>query len=343
MILRRRKFFMKPRIKSHRTIRANPLNRRTFSQLLLSTAALGATTPMASRASEGSASQTASRRLFRVAIIADTHIIDPFYKGPEETPEDTESMSHTAERLIAARNRINNMTPAVDAVFHLGDIVHDSPSADYNFYAKNRTRLDHAAEILSGFSAPVHLALGNHDYSFPRISREETHRLFAAKLNIKPYSVVNHKGWKFLILNNFLGISWDLKNAAYDQGVGTLGEEQMNWLEAELAQKMPAIVLLHYPLWLIEPNEFGDLGLHSLLRKHSDSVRLILSGHWHKWVDFAHTFGPQHFVAASTRYDPNSYMILEIDPKTESCRFLNARCAEWSTHYSKPYSDRFPG
>jgi len=313
------------------------LNRRTFSQLLVGTAALGATTPIkAMRASAGNADQAANNRTFRVAIVADTHIVDPFYTGPEETAEETESMSHTADRLVAARNRINRLVPAMDAVFHLGDIVHDSPTADYNFYVQNRPRLDHAAEILGGFATPVHLALGNHDYSLPRFSREETHRLFAAKLNVKPYSAVNYRGWKFLILNNFLGISWDLKNAAYDQGVGTLGQEQLNWLEAELAQKMPTVVLLHYPLWLIEPKEFADLGLHTLLRKHADSVRLVLSGHWHKWVDFAHTFGPQHYVAASTRYDANSFMILEMNRETETCRFVNARCAGWSTHYTRP-------
>ena len=199
-------------------------------------------------------------------------------------------------------------------------------------------RFDIAREINAGFHAPVHLALGNHDYSLPRISRDTTHRLFADKLQTKPYSSVDHKGWKFVLLNNFLGISWDTSNAAYDQGVGTLGQEQLNWLEAELAERKPTVVLLHYPLWLVEAKEFADYGLHPLLRKYADSVRLVLAGHWHKWVDFAHTFGPQHYVAASTRYDANSFMILEIDRKRESCRFLNANCAEWSTHFSRRFA-----
>ena len=329
--------FFQLRYTSHGSIRANPLNRRTFSQLLLGTAALGAASPAAIAASANPSNQSTSR-YFRVAVVADTHIIDPFYKGHEDTPEDTASITHTAERLIAARDSINRLVPAVDRVFNLGDVVHDCPSTDYDFYFKNRTRLDIAREIHAGFHAPVHLALGNHDYSLMSISREETHRLFAAKLNTKPYSAVTHKGWKFLLLNNFLGDSWDTSKAAYDQGVGTLGQEQLNWLEAELAQRMPTIVLLHYPLWLIEPREFADYGLHPLLRKYADSVKLVLAGHWHKWVDFAHTFGPQHYIAASTRYDSNSYMILEIDRQTASCRFLNAGCADWSTHFSRPFA-----
>ena len=40
---------------------------------------------------------------------------------------------------------------------------------------------------------------------------------------------------------------------------------------------------------------------------------------------------------AATRYDPNAYMLLEIDPDKGSWRFLNADLVEWSTHYSKPY------
>lgn len=310
------------------------MNRRQFASLSAFTAGVA----LSPKLWAAKPNADAKNRRFHVAIIADTHIIDSFYKGQEETPEDSESLFHTSERLIAARDHINRLSPAVDLVFNLGDVVHDCPSTDYDFYFQNRTRLDIAGEILAGFHAPVHLALGNHDYSLPRISRELTHRLFADKLHATPYSVVNHKGWKFLIINNFLGVSWDTSDAAYNQGVGTLGLVQLNWLEAELAQRMPTIVLIHYPLWIVEPKEFSDFGLHPLLRKYSDTVRLVLSGHWHKWVDFAHTFGPQHYVAAATRYDPNSYMILEIDSASGSCTFLNARCAEWATHYSQPYS-----
>ena len=54
---------------------------------------------------------------FYFAIIADTHIIDEFYKGPESNPEDTESMFKTRERLISARDTINALQPAMEQVF----------------------------------------------------------------------------------------------------------------------------------------------------------------------------------------------------------------------------------
>ena len=50
-----------------------------------------------------------SSRYFYFAIIADTHIIDDFYKGPEGNALDTESIFKTSERLISARNLINSL------------------------------------------------------------------------------------------------------------------------------------------------------------------------------------------------------------------------------------------
>ncbi|HWZ52397.1 MAG TPA: hypothetical protein VNW54_13130 [Granulicella sp.] len=41
-------------------------------------------------------------------------------------------------------------------------------------------------------------------------------------------------------------------------------------------------------------------------------------------VDFAHTFGAQHYVMAATRYDENAYMLLELDCQLFTWRFVNA-------------------
>lgn len=43
------------------------------------------------------------RDTFHVGVIADTHIIDGLYKGPEGSLEDTASIFKTEERLLAAR------------------------------------------------------------------------------------------------------------------------------------------------------------------------------------------------------------------------------------------------
>lgn len=274
---------------------------------------------------------------FYFAVIADSHIIDDFYKGPENSPEDTESILHSAERLTAARQTINALTPAMDRVFLIGDYFHDYPSTDLDFYFKNKTRIDRAKEITDGFRMPFHVGFGNHDYAVPKITREHAHELFRRKLNVAPYYVVNHKDWKFIHLNNFLGTTWEFGHASFDKRRGSLGLKQLEWLEAELAQHRPTFIFVHFPLQAVEPSERADFGLHTLLRKHSDTVQRVVSGHVHRWIDFSDKFGPKHMAMAATRYDEDAYLIVEVDRKSATHRLLNLDLVEWNTHFSKPF------
>jgi len=281
---------------------------------------------------------TASTDKFYFALIADSHIIDDFYvKGSENGVEDNESILVTTPRLIAARDLINSLNPAIEQVFLIGDYFHNYPSTDYDFYFNNTTRLDNAKTITDGFKMPVHLGFGNHDYDVKHVPREMSHRLFAAKFNAMPYSSLDYKGFKFVHLNNFLGSTQDRTAPDFNPGVGSLGEQQLHWFEAQLQQHMPTFVFIHYPLQLNNATEFSDFGLYPLLRKYQSTVQLVVSGHLHKWIDFGHAYGPQHYGMAATRYDPNAYMLMEVDTKHATWRFINASLVEWSTHYSKPF------
>ncbi len=275
---------------------------------------------------------------FYFALVADTHIIDDFYKkGSENGVEDNESILLTTPRFTSARDLINSLQPAIEQVFLIGDFFHNYPSTDYDFYFKNTTRVDHAKTIADGFKAPVHLGFGNHDYDVRNVPREMSHRLFAAKFNAKPYSSVDYKGWKFIHLNNFLGSTQDREASNFNPNIGSLGEEQLQWFEAELKKGKPTVVFIHYPLQMNVPAEFADFGLHPLLQKYKDNIQLVVSGHVHRWIDVGTKFGPQHYVMAATRYDPNAYMLVEVNTKLNTWRFMNSSLVEWSTHYSKPY------
>lgn len=310
------------------------LTRRSFGAL---TAAAVTSSLTRSLWAREVAAHPAGRR-FYIALIADTHIIDDFYvKGSENGAEDNQSILVTTPRLTAARDLINSLSPAIEQVFLVGDYFHNYPSTDYDFYFKNTTRLDNAKAITDGFHMPVHLGFGNHDYDVKRVPREMSHRLFKAKFNADPYSVLDYKGYKFVHLNNFLGSTQDHTAADFNPGIGSLGEAQLHWFEAQLQQRKPTFVFVHYPLMSIQATEFADYGLHPLLRKYQDTIQLVVTGHLHKWIDFAHTYGPQHYVMAATRYDPNAYMLVEVDPASGTWRFINANLVEWSTHYSKPY------
>jgi len=310
------------------------ITRRQFGSLTAAAATANLTRSLWAREV---AAHAGSRR-FYIALIADTHIIDNFYvKGSENGVEDNESILATTPRLISARDLINSLSPAIEQVFLIGDYFHNYPSTEYDFYFQNTTRLDNAKAITDAFHMPVHLGFGNHDYDVKRVPREMSHRLFKAKFNAEPYSTLDYKGYKFIHVNNFLGSTQDHTSADFNPNIGSIGEEQLHWLEAQFQQRKPTFVFVHYPLLSIQATEFHDYGLHPLLRKYQDTIQLVVSGHVHKWIDFAHTYGPQHYIMAATRYDPNAYMLLEIDPDSGTWRFLNSNLVEWSTHYSKPY------
>jgi hypothetical protein len=106
---------------------------------------------------------------------------------------------------------------------------------------QHRTRVDIAKELTRSFTAPVHLAFANHDYVVPQVSRETSHELFRRKLSTKPYHAAAYKGCKFVCLNNCLGGTWNAGHPSYKKGIGSFGEEQWNWLEAELPQHKPTL------------------------------------------------------------------------------------------------------
>jgi hypothetical protein len=108
------------------------LTRRAFL-----TASLGA----ASRLSASSSTKA------HFAVIADTHIIDEFYKGPESNSSDSESIFKTKPRLEAVRAHLNTLKPKLDCIFVLGDYFYNYPSFDLDFFFQNRTRVDIAKEI----------------------------------------------------------------------------------------------------------------------------------------------------------------------------------------------------
>lgn len=90
----------------------------------------------------------------------------------------------------------------MDLVVLVGDYFHNYPSTDPDFFFQHKTRLDAAKQLTDGFVMPVHAGFGNHDYDVPRVSREFSHELFRRKFGLKPYYSFDHKGFKFVHLNN---------------------------------------------------------------------------------------------------------------------------------------------
>jgi hypothetical protein len=43
---------------------------------------------------------------------------------------------------------------------------------------------------------------------------------------------------------------------------------------------------------------------------------------------------------AATRYDPNAYLLVDVDTRAATHRLLNLDLVGWNTHFSKPYMAR---
>jgi hypothetical protein len=279
-------------------------------------------------------------RQVRFAVLADTHVIDEFYKGPEGSPGDTESIHKANARFTLVRDFLNGRRPPLDAVFIAGDIIHNYPSSDWQFYQEHRTRIDLFKSIADGFRCPCYPGFGNHDYSVPALPREFSHRLFLEKLGLRPYYSVEVNGCRFIHLNNFLGETWNAGGPAFRRDRGSFGPEQLEWFEAELRRNQPVFVFLHFPLLDVLPLERADFGIRPLLRKYRETIQLVIAGHWHRWFDLGFNYGPRHYAIGSTRYDENAYMLVDYDLRKNIHRILNLDCFDWTTTQARPWKPR---
>ncbi|HPQ71130.1 MAG TPA: metallophosphoesterase [bacterium] len=303
----------------------NRFSRRDFLKMSAAGFA-GLSVGGASLLTSSAAQARADEDTFRFAIIADTHIIDEFYTGDEW------QIYHSANRLAAVRDVFNAMNPAIELAINVGDVIHNYPSTDYDFYFENYTRFDRYKELADGFNMPIHPCLGNHDYDIGTIDRGFTHDLVKAKWGLDPYYSTDYKGWKFIAANNFLGDTQDPSSGSYNEMLASFGETQLQWLEAELQQGKPTIIYFHYPLMLIKPNEVADLGMVSLLRQYRETIKLVVAGHLHMWLQFGEMYGPPHYVCASTRYDKTAFMIFDVDTRLQTMRVANWDKILWGTY-----------
>jgi 3',5'-cyclic AMP phosphodiesterase CpdA len=212
---------------------------------------------LAMAAAGGKATAKLGKPLF--VQISDTHI--GFNK--EANPD----VSGTLMRTIAL---VNGMSEQPGLIIHTGDITHLSRAAEF----------DTAQQLFSTLrTSEMHTVPGEHDTSDATVS--EYFSRFGAASNNKGYYSFDHAGVHFIALINVLQFKAG--------GLGSLGSEQLEWVEADLkgrSSSTPIVVFAHMPLWTIyEPWGWGTGDAPQLMAylRRFGSVT-VLNGHIHQIV-----------------------------------------------------------
>ncbi len=217
---------------------------------------------------------------FYTLIISDTHI------------SKDESKDRRLDELFTMIN--SNEIPDVHLVFNTGDAV----SRIYGDYTEtNRDtsddRMQRYLDIIDNLDVPIYTVLGNHDYKigsdvdsddpFSREQIEQAERLWLRKGNVYPYYSIEYNGFKFIVLNSMRG---RYRERHFDPA-------QINWLRAELVDKVPTILLFHHPLetdhfrlWCSFKDritEEKEPEFYALCREHKNTIKSIFVGHGHRW------------------------------------------------------------
>lgn len=178
-----------------------------------------------------------------------------------------------AERYAAAIEQANHLRP--DFVIVGGDMI-DDPSRSEQVEALFRItrRLDD--------DIPIRWAPGNHDISSNFLVPSE-HDIDKYREIFGPdYYSFQHGETKFVVMNTVV--------IDHPELVPGHHEEQMEWLDGQLAANSGRIVLVgHHPLFTSAPDEedtYWNLPTERRSRildmAHRADVRLVLAGHWHR-------------------------------------------------------------
>jgi 3',5'-cyclic-AMP phosphodiesterase len=170
--------------------------------------------------------------------------------------------------LKAAIDKINGLATAPEFMLHTGDISHLSKPEEF----------DTVAQILKGASAKdVFYVPGEHDV-LNDDGQQYRERYGKGTKGAGWYSF-DKKGVHFIGLVNVLNLKAG--------GLGTLGHEQLEWMEDDVAQlksSTPIVVFAHIPLWSVYP-EWGwgteDSAQALAYLKKFGSVT-VLNGHIHQ-------------------------------------------------------------
>lgn len=228
----------------------------------------------------------------------------------------------------AQADHINNLTAqrslelvgelGVDLVVLTGDLVDELPSDELAWYQEHDdTALHRLEETLATVEVPVLMSLGNHDYYIvePGLDNHLTQdkpareALLAERLGLPgTWYRQDHGVVAFYMLNS---MQQDERVDWSPGACGSFGQEQLDWLEDQLADGVPAILCFHHPLATDQivsagvssytcmevPRDEGEYEkyegevydgwtdpIYALIEAHAQQIMAVFVGHSHWWA-----------------------------------------------------------
>ena len=168
--------------------------------------------------------------------------------------------------LQGAIEKINGLERQPDFLIHTGDLTHLAKASEFD-------ALDQALKTLR--QRQVFYVPGEHDVTGD--DGKQYLERFGKGTTGLGWQSFNHKGTHFVGLNNVVQL----------EGLGKIGQEQLEWLRKDLARlssSTPIVIFAHIPLWTVYP-QWGwgteDSAQALTLLKRFGSVT-VLNGHIHQ-------------------------------------------------------------
>ncbi len=261
------------------------------------------------------------------AIVSDIHLDGTF--------EDS-----IAQKVVGLLAKAAAATPAPEFIAITGDLTDQmaEPVA-----TDEGSIIDALQKVMASSPIPVEPVLGNHDYyatgdAIFEMTADPLVRtqVFQEAIGLPPWHYTVHGGMKFVHLNSLYG-----PLAADSLGLnGSLGEEQLAWLDQVLADGVPAILFLHHPPSTVL--EEGELTLEKLIAKYNENVLAVFVGHIHVWASSEISGVPVYITSAGFRGE--DFHHVRVDPIAGTVEILNLDSIDYGETVEVPCEpQRDPG